>query len=37
MTITEKTVFYLIVAAIITTVMSHFLKRELERRYPIQD
>gem|GEM_PF-6046817 len=34
MNITKETIIYLILAAILTTVVGHFVKRELQKRYP---
>lgn len=34
MELNEKLVLYLVLAAVVSTVVSHFVKRELDKRYP---
>lgn len=34
MELNEKLVLYLVLAAVVSTVVGHFVKRELDARYP---
>lgn len=37
MNITKQMIFYLVLAALVSAVVSHFTKRELEKRFPVKE